>query len=147
MKHILATISLLILVSSAQGQDDLTKIKSNISAFSVALMAGDTVSVNNAYTIDGKILPNGRPILAGESLRAYWNSGIRKGQIYYHHKVTPTEIKVIGDHAYDYGYYEGESGNGGKRSKWKGKYVIIWRKVGGDWKIFLDIWNSVPLTD
>ena len=36
-------------------------------------MASDTVAVNDAYTADGKILPNGSPILEGESLRAYWN--------------------------------------------------------------------------
>ena len=23
-----------------------------------------------------------------------------------------------------------------------GKYVVVWRKVGGDWKLATDIWNS-----
>lgn len=147
MKHLITTLYLTLLVMFAHGQDDLSKINANITAFSAALMAGDTLAVNNAYTSDGKILPNGSPILADESLREYWNKGIRNGQIYFNHKVTPSEIKIIGDHAYDYGYYEGESGKGDKRSKWKGKYIIIWRKLGTDWKIYLDIWNSVPLTN
>ena len=145
MKRLLFTTTLLLTISISYGQSDLDIIRVNINKFSAALMASDTVAVNDAYTADGKILPNGSPILEGESLRAYWNRGIRNGQIYYLHKVTPSEIKIIGDHAYDFGYYEGESGYGDKRSKWKGKYVIIWKKVSGDWKIYLDIWNSVPL--
>ena len=144
-------ILILLLISSFSNlysqKSDLEIIKSNIGAFSEALMKGDTVAVNQAYTTDGKILPNGYPILDGKSLKEYWNKGIRNGQTYYLHKVTPSEIKVLGDHAYDYGYYEGESGYGEKRSMWKGKYVIIWRKEGSDWKIYLDIWNNVPLTN
>jgi ketosteroid isomerase-like protein len=143
-------LTLVLLIISCQGflyaqQNDLVIIKANITAFSNALMTGDTLAINNAYTSDGKILPNGTPILEGNSLKEYWNEGVRNGQTYYHHKVTPEEIKILGDHAYDYGYYEGESGSEGNRSKWKGKYVIIWRKLKGDWKIYLDIWNRVPL--
>ena len=34
-------------------------------------------------------------------------------------KVTPEEIKIIGNEAYDYGYYEGRSiGGDGKESSW-----------------------------
>lgn len=148
MKKYTLLILLTVLSSLCAAQnDDLTIIKSNIAAFSAALMAGDTTAVNEAYTSDGKILPNGSPILEGKNLNEYWNRGIRKGQVYYLHKVIPSEIKILGDHAYDYGYYEGESGSGGKRSKWKGKYVIIWRKESVGWKIYLDIWNGVPLTN
>ncbi|MEO0584930.1 MAG: nuclear transport factor 2 family protein [Bacteroidota bacterium] len=60
-----------------------------------------------------------------------------------YHKVTPEEIKIIGDEAYDYGYYEGKTKSAERgESSWGGKYVIIWRKVEGEWKIYLDIWNS-----
>jgi len=147
MKRTFTIIFILFFGLTAQSQDDLTIIKSNIAAFSEALMAGDTLSVNDSYTSDGKILPNGSLILEGKSLREYWNRGIRNGQTYYLHKVMPKEIKVLGEYAYDYGYYEGESGKGDKQSKWKGKYVIIWRKVGAEWKIYLDIWNGVPLNN
>ncbi len=148
MKKIALLLLLVTCLNTSFAQsDDLAIIKSNIASFSKALMTGDTVAVNEAYTSDGKILPNGNLILEGKPLREYWNRGIRKGQTYYFHKVTPEEIKILGDHAYDYGYYEGESGYGEKRSKWKGKYVIIWRKEGADWKIYLDIWNGVPSTN
>ena len=61
------------------------------------------------------------------------------------HKITPKEIKVVGNEAYDYGYYEGTTLRAnGSESNWKGKYVIIWKKVAGEWKIYLDIWNRIP---
>ncbi|MBV1923248.1 MAG: hypothetical protein KUG68_04380, partial [Flavobacteriaceae bacterium] len=25
----------------------------------------------------------------------------------------------------------------------KGKYVIVWKKIENDWKIYLDIWNKL----
>jgi ketosteroid isomerase-like protein len=58
--------------------------------------------------------------------------------------ITPVEIKVNGDFAYDYGYYEGETlFTNGRSSRWIGKYVIVWKKENGKWKIYLDIWNSL----
>lgn len=150
MKNTCAILFLFFISSTLFAQNidsELATIRANISAFSRALMDGDTIAVINAYTHDGKILPQGTDILSGESLKAYWCKGIRNGQTYYYHKITPIEIKVLGEYAYDYGYYEGESGYDNKRSKWKGKYVIVWRKVENNWKIYLDIWNGIPLTD
>ena len=51
--------------------------------------------------------------------------------------------QIIGEEAYDDGYYEGvtQTADGRKRS-WQDKYVILWRKEGAHWKIHLDIWNN-----
>ena len=60
------------------------------------------------------------------------------------HKITPIEITVVGDTAYDYGYYEGTTLKAtAEKSSWKGKYVIVWKRVGTEWKMYLDIWNSI----
>lgn len=59
-------------------------------------------------------------------------------------KIILSEINIEKDTAYDCGYYEGDSKyTDGRTTKWKGKYVIVFEKVKGDWKIYLDIWNSV----
>ena len=142
--RIIVTFIIILVAGNCWAQDDLAIIKSNIEAFSEALMNSDSAAIFEAYTQDGKIMPNNTPILEGESLRNYWAQGFRNGQVYFYHKVSPIEIKILGEYAYDYGYYEGESGSDEKRSKWKGKYIIIWKYVEGDWKIHLDIWNRVP---
>ncbi|GJM34195.1 MAG: hypothetical protein DHS20C18_31960 [Saprospiraceae bacterium] len=121
-------------------------IRHNIAAFSKALMEQNYDAVVAAYTNDGKIFPGGRDILRGEAaIREYWTP--KAGSTYrtsYHH-ITPEEIVIKGDTAYDYGYYEGKSiNNEGKESSWKGKYVIVWKRVGKkEWKIYLDIWNRI----
>lgn len=126
---------------------DLNIIKRNIRLFSEALVNQDFDFVVDAYTTDGKIFPNNRPILEGpEALRKYWTPPPGSKNRITYHKITPTEITVTGDSAYDFGYYEGRSiGNDGNESSWKGKYVIVWKEVEPDvWKMYLDIWNRVP---
>jgi len=82
-------------------------------------------------------------IIAGEkNIKKYWT--LPEGVKILKHKITPLEIKVIKKYAYDYGYYEGETLTAeGKTVAWKGKYVIVWKKVGKNWKMYLDIWNGL----
>lgn len=124
-------------------EEDVTTILSNIQAFSDHVMAGDAALIAEAYTEDGKIFPNRKDIMEGrEALQKYWTPG--EGYSISHHKITPAEITVTGDQAYDYGYYEGKTKQeDGSETSWKGKYVIVWKKVEGEWKIYLDIWNSI----
>lgn len=122
---------------------DIDTIKKNISAFSKAYMSGNIDELVDMYTDDGKIMPNNTKIMSGKTdLKSYWE--IPAGVKIVYHKVTPTEISIVNETAYDYGYYEGKTLTKDKKEvTWKGKYVIIWKKVNGEWKIYLDIWNSV----
>ncbi|MFC4269044.1 YybH family protein [Polaribacter marinivivus] len=124
-------------------QKDIDKILSNIKSFSVSVMNSDYKSIGLAYTEDAKIFPNNKEILKGkEAIINYWV--LPKGFKTKYHKIKPEEIKIIGDEAYDYGYYEGITLRpDGSESNWKGKYVIVWKKINGDWKMYLDIWNSI----
>ena len=97
----------------------------------------------DSYTEDGKIFPSGTPIIEGRAaIRQRWV--LPEGTKILHHLATPTEIHVMGDVANDFGYYEGKTQRpDGSASTWKGKYVIVWKKVAGRWKMYLDIWNRV----
>ena len=100
-------------------------------------------AVADAYTHDGKIFPGGAKIIEGKAaIKERWT--IKNGSKTLHHQIFPEEIKFLGDYAYDYGYYEGiTQSKEGKISEWKGKYVIVWRKVDDNWKMYLDILNRV----
>jgi len=150
MKKVLLTVSYaLFSIAWVNAQNfignesDIAQIKKNIHQFSTYVMASDYESIANAYTQDGKIMPNGTPIISGkEDIRKRWT--LPDGVAISYHKILPEEIKVISDHAYDYGYYEGTTKRkDGTEISWKGKYVIVWKKVDGSWKIYLDIWNRV----
>ena len=123
--------------------EDIDMILSNIKDFSISVMSSDYQSIGMAYTVDAKIFPNNMDIIHGrEAIIEYWT--LPEGLKTKYHKITPEEIKILGIEAYDYGYYEGTTlRSDGTESNWKGKYLIIWRKINQEWKIFLDIWNRI----
>ncbi len=97
--------------------------------------------IGNSYSTDAKILATGRDIIDGrDRIQQYWTPSGKSKTVY--HKFFPEEITVTGDLAYDYGRYEGTTQRpDGEEVSWKGKYVVIWKKVNGEWKIYVDIWN------
>ena len=142
MKSYLTSIFLLTFCSYAFSQtytgdpEEIQHILKNSKAFSSFVVASDYDKIANAYTADGKIFPGNRDIIEGrEDIRAYWV--LPEGMSVTYHKVTTEEVKIIGDEAYDYGYYEGKSKNAaGEESSWSGKYVIVWKKVDGNWLMY-----------
>jgi len=121
---------------------DIQVILKNTKAFSEFVMASDYNKIAASYTDDAKIFPNNTQILQGEDIIKYWT--LPEGISTSYHKITQSEISIVEDTAYDYGYYEGKTKHkDGHVSSWKGKYVIVWKKIKGNWKMHLDIWNSV----
>lgn len=149
MRLILLTFLLISISLNASSQNysgkkkHINKILKNISTFSEHVVNGEFQKIAECYTSDGKIFPNNLEIIEGrEKIQKYWT--LPPGRKTIAHKVTPSEIKIIGKEAYDYGIYEGITQlESGEEISWKGKYVIVWKKVGKDWKIYLDIWNSI----
>lgn len=133
-------------LATAPPNDAEAIIRKNIADFSANLVAGNYEAVVAAYTDDAKIFPPSRDILAGsDSIRQYWTPPANAKSRIVYHKVTPEEIRIVGDTAYDWGYYEGSNENEkGEKSNWRGKYVIVWKEVSPKvWKIYLDCWNRV----
>jgi ketosteroid isomerase-like protein len=122
---------------------DKAIILKNTKAFSEAYMNADAEAISRFYTEDAKIFPGNSDIISGrQAIKERWKFAEGVKDLY--HKVTPSEINIIDKYAYDYGYYEGSlTTKKGKVNPFKGKYVIVWKKVDTDWKIYLDIWNSL----
>ena len=127
---------------SGQGKD-ISEILANIQAFSKAYVDADYEKLSQFYSEDAKIFPTGTDIISGRAaIKKRWT--LPKHIQMLSHRVTPSEIKVLDDIAYDYGYYQGQSKNKkGEISSFKGKYVIVWKNEGKGWKIYLDIWNNI----
>ncbi|QBA64813.1 YybH family protein [Muriicola soli] len=122
------------------GRKELLK---TMKEFSTAYMEGDYDRIANAYTADGKIFPNNTSIITGkDAIKKRWI--LPEGTRILHHELNPEEINILGDYAFDYGYYSGRSINlKGEETAFKGKYVVVWKKVNSEWKMYLDIWNRV----
>ena len=125
------------LFGQAAGEQEIRK---NIDAFSAAIVNRDLDFITNAYTTDASIFPNHYDIIKGHAaIAAYWMP--REGDTTTFHIIYPVEISIVDDTAYDHGYYEIRGVSQGKSYKVRGKYVIVWKKVEDDWKMYLDIWN------
>jgi ketosteroid isomerase-like protein len=55
-------------------------------------------------------------------------------------KLTVVEVEPHGDTAHEVGTYV-LTGEGGKTID-SGKYVVVWKRQGGQWKLHRDIWNT-----
>jgi ketosteroid isomerase-like protein len=112
-------------------------------SFSSAYTAGDYDALAKIYAEDGKIFPAKASIITGRpSIKNRFK--VPTGSRILSHEIRPEEINIVGNYAFDYGYYEGKTEHENSNvSTWKGKYVVVWKKISGEWKMYLDIWNPV----
>ena len=139
---------MLVLASSAahaqNARSDTHAIKEAARQFSAAYMRGDADAITALYTRDAVIFPERSDAISGhDALRRYWTR--RPGQKMTRHVLIPTRIEIDGQHAYDHGIYEIAGERDGKA--WgpvRGKYLVVWQREPGGWKMQLDMWNSGP---
>ena len=118
-------------------------IEEKNDAFAKAFVTGDSATVVNSYTKDGKIFPPNSDAVIGRSsiagmISQYLKFGIKK----FHDETTAlygNEDNLIEEGNYFMGDDKGNTID-------KGKYIDIWRKVDGDWKIYSNMFNtSIPI--
>jgi ketosteroid isomerase-like protein len=125
-------------------EQEIIKTLAQISSqFSAAYVQGDIAKLVPLYSADAVIFPGNSDLIRGkEAIEKYWT--LPPGRTITHHKITSVEIKIMGEFAYDYGYYEISGRNNG--TEWGpnyGKYLIVWKRTrDGAWKMHLDMWNS-----
>jgi uncharacterized protein (TIGR02246 family) len=138
-----ALVSAPVLCAQTAAADSLA-IHKLAQQFSAAYMRGDAAAMAHLYTSDAVIFPERSERITGrEAITRYWT--LAPGRRVTRHKLIPSRIVVDGDHAYDYGSYEiaGER-DGTPWGPFRGKYVVVWRRDKGVWRMHLDIWNSGP---
>lgn len=108
-----------------------------------AVAAQDTLAIANLYAEDGYFMPPNAPRVDGRgAIRGAWAGMFQMPNLSL--TFTPTDIVIAdgGDMAYDIGTYNlGLDGPDG-RIEDNGKYLVVWQKVNGEWKIIADIFNS-----
>jgi len=117
------------------------EIASRLRAYENAMATGDITAFGNLYTEDAEIFHDGRPSTIGrESIVKVFEGWVRDS-------VTDSGFTTTGlwgnaDLLVEQGtgYFAHATG------KWKasGKYLLVWKNVDGEWKIFRDTWFSDP---
>ena len=107
-----------------------------------AFARGDADGLAKLYTADGQILPsNTDPITGHEGIQAFWQAAMDMGLK--SATLETVEVEGHGDTAIEIGRYTLSAGDGQEVDR--GKYLVVWKQDGGQWKLHRDIWNtSVP---
>jgi uncharacterized protein (TIGR02246 family) len=131
--------SCLLIVTPVIGQDKATIEKLN-DAFVAAFNKGDFAAVAALYTEDATVLPPGGTMIKGRSgIQAFWTQA---GQSIGDVKLTAVDVKPLGpEAAREIGTFSLMT-KGAQSQQVVGKYVVVWQKVGSDWKLATDIWNT-----
>ncbi len=107
--------------------------------FMAAYNRADARALVALYTKDGEIMPPNTKVVSGPRalerlFRSFWKAGDTVI------KLETVETDGSGDFAYEVGKYT-LSGKTGKVND-RGKYIVVWKKVAGHWKLYRDIFNS-----
>jgi ketosteroid isomerase-like protein len=83
------------------------------------------------------------PAIAGlPAIRAWFESGLLQPGITNVFTSDTIEVAASGDLAYDRGTYRFSMETPDGRVEDVGKYLMIWKKIDGEWKVIADISNS-----
>jgi len=116
----------------AAGRTKLTvaeQIKANNKALGAAVAAGDAKAVGKMYTKKARLMPQGQDFCKGtKAITAFWQGAIDAG-------IRGAALKSVEVGTYTLSTAEGAVAD-------KGKYVVVWKKEDGQWKLHHDIFNS-----
>jgi uncharacterized protein (TIGR02246 family) len=109
--------------------------------FSQAVAKGDFAAVANLYAEDAVLLPPGADIVdAGRTgIESFWAGAVMQVSEL---KLATQNVKALGSDAVEEVGTFTLKPKGQQPQEVAGKYVVIWRNVGGEWKIATDIWNT-----
>jgi uncharacterized protein (TIGR02246 family) len=107
--------------------------------FTDAYNRGDAAGVAAFYTTDGQLLPTNSEIVQGhEPIAGFWQFvmglGIKTVDL------ASSELDVQGETAVEIGQYTLGGADGTTIDQ--GKYLVVWKNDGGNWKLHRDIWNT-----
>jgi uncharacterized protein (TIGR02246 family) len=120
----------------AQARNSIEKLNAEwVAAFN----KGDAKALAAMYAADAYVLPPGAAMAKGHNaIEAFWRGATKQlGDV----KLTTVDLQSLGPGA------AREVGTVSFKTKAQppeqmaGKYVVVWRKMGGQWQIAADIWN------
>ncbi len=103
----------------------------------------DFAMIEALYTSDGLLLPSNSPPIEGpKAIVDVWKSWAELPNVSMTFGADRIVASSSGDMAYDYGWYTFAFDTDNGRVMDKGKYIVVWKKIGGVWKVASDIFNS-----
>jgi uncharacterized protein (TIGR02246 family) len=120
-------------------KDEIQAAQKELAA---AIAAGDADAAAALYTFDARVIPHGAPTCATrEEITAFFATAIQNGIV--SARFTTQEVDGDGNQASEIGRYElyAPHPNGDRIRVADGRYLVLWRKVDGNWRIHRDMFS------
>ena len=103
----------------------------------------DAAGIGQLYAEDGVALPqNYKAAVGREAIGQWWASQMKTPGYALTFGTDQLVFSTPGDMALDRGWYRFSAKGPNGPNNDTGKYVVVWRKIDGEWKIAADIFNT-----
>lgn len=100
----------------------------------------DTAWIAARHAANARTMPpNAEPVVGRDAIAAWWGDMVGTEGLEISWEPAEAHVSGSGDMAYDVGTYEMTLPDGSTDS---GKYLVVWVKEGGEWKIAADMFSS-----
>ncbi|MBR1290213.1 DUF4440 domain-containing protein [Bradyrhizobium ottawaense] len=139
MRNIASAIAIVIALS-APALAQKAEIEANNAKWIEMFNKGDFSGIASLYSADATALPPGSAMVQGRpAIEVMWKSMAEQVT---DPKLTTVDVKPLGSSAArEIGTFVLKT-KGSTPQEVTGKYVVVWEKVGDDWKLATDIWND-----
>jgi uncharacterized protein (TIGR02246 family) len=137
MKLVVVVVALMTAVCDAAADDVQKAIQANNAGLAADLLRGDATAVAERYTADAAVFPPGGSVARGTAaIEAFWTAALTAG--IEDVELTTNTVESAGDLAFEEGTVSITDGKGQTTQE---HYVVVWKRVGAEWKLHRDIWN------
>jgi ketosteroid isomerase-like protein len=124
--------------AAPQGAMDGAEIRAMSDQWEAALNSGDIDGIVSLYAEDCRLMGPDMPMAMGrEAVRAVFGAMIDAGL---GGELTTVEAMQMGDRGYNLGTFSISAKDGTVVGT--GKFLELWQKIDGEWKMVNDIWNN-----
>lgn len=108
-----------------------------------AFKAGDFATIESLMAPDALLLaPGAPPVQGAKAVVETWKGWGALPNVAISFGAARIEAAASGDLAYDYGAYSFAFDSDQGPYLEKGKYIVVWKKIDGAWRIAADIFNN-----
>jgi uncharacterized protein (TIGR02246 family) len=115
-------------------------IRAGSQKWAAAWNAGDAAALAALYAADAVVMaPGSEPATGHAAIEEHFRQGLEAsgGST---NKIKTLEVMAGDDWAVEVGSFVADAADGTHLDH--GRFVAVWKKVDGDWKLLRDIWNS-----
>ena len=126
-------------MASKKNDEVAAAIRAQNKALGAAIGSGDGKAAAATYTKSAKLLPPNASTQKGHAAIERYLRGAHEMGVH-HASLRTSELEVHGTTATEIGTYTFKDAKGKKLDN--GKYVVVWKKERGTWRLHWDIFNS-----